>query len=163
DLEVEVTSVADGREALEALLERPYSVVITDLKMPHVSGMELIEEVQKRRLPLAVIVTTGYGSIADALRAMRLGASGFLTKPIDLDYLRLVVERALRERALQDEVVALREQLQERHSFQNVLSKNPRMHDVFELISHIAPTTTTVLLEGETGTGKDQVARAIHF
>jgi len=162
DSGVDITTVSDGREALSALIERPYSLVITDLKMPHVSGMELIEEVQKRRLPVSVIVTTGYGSIADAVHAMQLGATDFLTKPIDIDHLRLVVQRALRERALQDEVVSLREQLQQRHSFQNILSKNRRMHEIFELISHVAPTPATVLLEGETGTGKDQVARSIH-
>jgi DNA-binding NtrC family response regulator len=162
DSGVEVTIASDGREALAALIERPYSVIITDLKMPRVSGMELIEEVKKRRLPVSVIVTTGYGSIADAVQAMQLGATDFLTKPIDVDHLRLVVQRALRERALQDEVVSLREQLQQRHSFQNILSKNRRMHEIFELISHVAPTLATVLLEGETGTGKDQAARAIH-
>jgi DNA-binding NtrC family response regulator len=162
DAAVAVTTASDGREALEALIERPYSIVITDLKMPRVNGMALIEEVQKRRLPVSVIVTTGFGSIADAVQAMRLGATDFLTKPIDIDYLKLVVKRALRERALLDEVAALREQLQERHSFQNVLSKNQRMHEVFELISYVAPTGSTVVLEGETGTGKDQVATAIH-
>jgi two-component system, NtrC family, response regulator AtoC len=132
------------------------------LKMPRVSGMELIAEVQKRRLPVSVIVTTGFGSIGDAVQAMRLGATDFLTKPIDLDHLRLVVQRALRERALQDEVTALREQLQERHAFYNMLSKNSRMHDVFELIGHVAATQSTVLIEGETGTGKEEIARAIH-
>src|SRR5205085_2064061 len=92
----------------------------------------------------------------------RLGAYDFITKPIDFQHLRLVVQRALRERTLQDEVVYLREQLQSRYSFQNILSKNPRMHQVFELISNLAHTTTTVLIEGETGTGKELVARAIH-
>src|SRR5262249_54476458 len=80
----------------------------------------------------------------------------------DLQHLRLVVQRALRERQLLDEVVYLREQLQDRYSFHNILSKNPRMHKIFELISNVAHTTTTVLVEGETGTGKEQVARAIH-
>src|SRR5262249_5354999 len=77
-----VDIVRDGREALAALTERSYSIVLTDLKMPHVDGMQLIEEVQKRRLPVAIIVTTGYGSIDEAVRAMRLGAVDFLTKPI---------------------------------------------------------------------------------
>jgi DNA-binding NtrC family response regulator len=158
-----VDAVGNGSEALEALLERPYSIVVTDLKMPGVSGMELLEEVQKRRLPVAVIVTTGYGSISEAVQAIRLGAADFLTKPIEIDHLRLVIDRALRERALLDEVATLREQLQDRHSFHSILSKDPQMHSIFELIGHVAQTATTVLIEGETGTGKEQVARAIHF
>lgn len=157
-----VETVGDGGEALEALIERPYSVVVTDLKMPKVSGMELIEEVKRRRLPVTVIVTTGYGSIDEAVQAMRLGATDFLTKPIDIEHLRLVLRRALRERELLDEVVALREQLEGRYSFHNILSKSPRMHAIFELIGHVAQTVSTVLIEGETGTGKEQVARAIH-
>jgi DNA-binding NtrC family response regulator len=159
---VQVDTTGDGLEALQALIERNYSLVITDLKMPRLSGMQLIEEVQQRRLPVSVIVTTGYGSIDEAVQAMRLGATDFLTKPIDIQHLRLVVQRALRERSLQDEVMQLREQLQTRFSFHNILSKNPRMHAVFELISKVAQTATTVLIEGETGTGKEQVARAIH-
>jgi two-component system response regulator AtoC len=161
-LNVIVDTVADGSQALTALIEQPYSIVVTDLKMPKVSGMELIEEVQKRRLPVSVIVATGYGSVDEAVLAMRLGATDFLTKPIDIDHLRLVLARALRERELQDEVTALREGLHDRYRFNNMLSKSPLMHAVFELIGHVAQTTTTVLIEGETGTGKEEVARAIH-
>jgi DNA-binding NtrC family response regulator len=162
DLGVAVDTVGDGKEALEALIGRPYSVVVTDLRMPHVSGMELIEEVQKRRLPVMVIVTTGYGSIDDAVQAMRLGAADFLTKPIGIEHLKLILRRALRERELQDEVAALRQRLQDRYSFRDILSKSPRMHEIFELIGLVAQSTSTVLIEGETGTGKEQVARAIH-
>jgi DNA-binding NtrC family response regulator len=161
-LAVSVDTVADGSQALEALLERPYSVLISDLKMPNVTGMQLIEEIQTRRLPVTVIVTTGYGSIDEAVRAMRLGAYDFLTKPPDPQHLCLILQRALRERTLLDEVASLREQLQGRHAFQHVLSKNPRMYQIFELITHIAETTSTVLIEGETGTGKEMIARAIH-
>jgi DNA-binding NtrC family response regulator len=157
-----VDTTGDGAEALERLLEHNYSIVITDLKMPHLSGMQLIEEVQKRRLPVTIIVTTGFGSVDEAVQAMRLGAYDFLTKPIEIQHLRLVVQRALRERTLLDEVTMLREQLQNRFSFHDILSKSPRMHAVFELISRVAQTSTTVLIEGETGTGKEQVARAIH-
>jgi DNA-binding NtrC family response regulator len=162
DSGIQVDTVADGTEALEALVEHNYSLVLTDLKMPRVDGMQLIEEVQRRRLPVTVIVTTGHGSIDEAVQAMRMGAYDFLTKPIDFQHLRLVVQRALRERTLQDEVAQLREQLQKRYSFHNILSKNPRMHQVFELINNVGQSTTTVLIEGETGTGKEQVARAIH-
>src|SRR5437763_6519983 len=163
DQKVKVDTTSDGMEALEALVNNNYSILLTDLKMPHLNGMQLIEEVQKRRLPVTVIVMTGYGSIDEAVHAMRLGAYDFLTKPVDPKQLSLVVQRALRERQLQDEVMHLREQLQSRYSFHNILSKNPRMHAVFELISNVAHTTSTVLIEGETGTGKEQVARAIHL
>jgi len=161
-LEVEVDTVNDGNQALEALSERPYSVMLTDLRMPRVSGMQLIEEVNSRRLPVTVIVTTGFGKIDEAVRAMQMGAYEFLTKPVDPEHLCLLVQRALRERSLQDEVSSLRRQLHDQHRFLNVLSKNPRMLEIFELITHIARTNATVLIEGETGTGKEQIARAIH-
>jgi DNA-binding NtrC family response regulator len=93
---------------------------------------------------------------------MRLGAYDFLTKPIDIDNLRLVIQRALRECALRDELAYLRQQLQTRFCFQNILSKNPQMHALFELIGNLSHTNATVLIEGETGTGKEQIARAIH-
>lgn len=160
DLEVDVCE--DGSKALTMLAERAYSLVITDLRMPRVDGMKLIHEIQNRKLPSTVIVTTGHGSIPDAVEAMRTGAYDFLTKGTDPQHLVLIVKRALRERALLDEVAALREQLHGKHTFQNVLSKSPKMHDVFELIGHIADTTSTVLIIGETGTGKEQIARAIH-
>ncbi len=161
-LKAPVDVAADGAQGLQMLLERPYSVVITDLRMPRLDGMRLIEEVQARHIPVTVIVTTGHGSVNQAVQAMRLGAYDFLTKPADPQHLVLLVQRALRERNLLDEVVALRARLQGAHSFQNVLSKNPRMLEIFELIGHMAATTTTVLIEGETGTGKEQIARAIH-
>ena len=161
-LKIEVDTAEDGDQGLKMLLERPYSLVITDLRMPKVSGMKMIEEIQSRRLPVTIIVTTGHGSIRDAVEAMRLGAYDFLIKPPDPQHLCLLVKRALRERSLLDEVNALRNQLHGKHSFQNVLSKSPRMVDVFELIAHIADTNSTVLILGETGTGKEMVARAIH-
>jgi DNA-binding NtrC family response regulator len=162
DLAVAVDLAANGREALEALKERPYSLVLTDLRMPGIGGMELIEEVKKRQLPVTIIVTTGHGSVDEAVQAMKLGATDFLTKPIDLDHLRHVIQRALRERTLQDEVAALRDQLNARYSFNNILSKSSGMHAIFELIGNVAQTTSTVLIEGETGTGKEMAARAIH-
>ncbi len=161
---LQVDTASDGVEALDALLNNNYSVLITDLRMPRQTGMQIIEEVQKRHLPVTAIVMTGHGSIEEAVHAMRLGAYDFLTKPIDPQALRLTVQRALRERALRDEVLYLREQLQQqdRCAFQDILSKNPRMHQIFELISNLGHTTSTVLIEGETGTGKEIVARAIH-
>jgi DNA-binding NtrC family response regulator len=161
-LKLEVDTAEDGAKALAMLGERTYSLVITDLRMPKLDGMKLIREIQDRRLPCTVIVTTGHGSVPDAVEAMRMGAYDFLLKPPDPQRLILLVQRALKERRLQDEVTALREQVHGRYSFLNVLSKSPKMHEVFDLITQIADTTATVLVIGETGTGKEQVARAVH-
>ncbi len=161
-LGLDVDVAEDGAQGLEKLRAKQYSVLITDLRMPKLSGMKLIEAVIAERIPTTVIVTTGHGSVKDAVEAMRMGAYDFVTKPADPQHMVLLVKRALQARSLQDEVIALREQLQDRHAFQNVLSKSPRMHDVFDLVSQIADTTSTVLIRGETGTGKEQLARAIH-
>ncbi|MBY0458571.1 MAG: sigma-54 dependent transcriptional regulator, partial [Gemmataceae bacterium] len=161
-LGLQVDVAEDGAAGLAMLKARPYSLVITDLRMPKMGGMKLIEAVQAERLPVTVIVTTGHGNVKDAVDAMRMGVYDFLTKPPDPQHLQLVVQRALRDRTLQDEVAALRRELGDRHAFQNVLSRSPRMHDLFELIGHVAGTNSTVLIRGETGTGKEQIARAIH-
>lgn len=161
-LKLEVDVAEDGQQGLKMLEAKPYSVVVTDLRMPKMTGRQLMDEIQNRKLPVTVIVTTGHGSIPDAVQAMRMGAYDFLTKPADPQHLSLLVKRALEERSLRDEIIALREELQNKHSFKNVLSKSNKMLEIFELIGHVASTTTTVLIQGETGTGKEQLARAIH-
>lgn len=161
-LKLDVDAARDGTEALQMLAARPYSIVITDLRMPKLSGMQLIEEMKKRGHQVTAIVTTGHGGVTDAVQAMRDGAYDFLTKPVDPQHLSLLVQRALRERTLIDEVTALREQLGERFSFRNVLSKSQRMMAVFDLISRVAETQSTVLITGETGTGKEMIAQALH-
>ena len=161
-LGVEVDVAEDGAVGLKMLEARAYSLVITDLRMPKLGGMKLIESITAKKLPVTIVVTTGHGSIADAVEAMRMGAYDFLPKPADPQHLCLLVQRALRERALQDEVASLRSQLLKTPAFKGVLSKSPRMTEVFELIANIAHTTSTVLILGETGTGKEQIARAIH-
>jgi DNA-binding NtrC family response regulator len=160
----QVDTTGDGRSALEmvASATQPYHVFLTDLRMPGLDGMKLVEEVSQRKLPVAVIVMTGYATFETAVEAMKKGAVDYLPKPVDPDHLRHVIDRAMRERGLRDEVVQLRERLLNEEQFQNVLSKSPRMHAVFELIKNVATTTSTVLIEGETGTGKEVIARAIH-
>src|ERR1700694_4967761 len=111
-LPVCVDTAADGKEALKAITQRSYSILVTDLKMPHVTGMQLIQEVQERRLPVTIIVLTAHGSIDEAVQAMQLGAYNFLTKPPNTKHLCLIVLRALQQRTLLDEVTSLREQLQ---------------------------------------------------
>ena len=161
--ELSVDAVSSGQEALTALAATDYSVLITDLRMPGMGGMELIREVAQRRVLVTTIVTTSFGSIERVVEAMRLGAYDFLTKPIDPTQLKIVMDRALIKRSLQDEVLQLRQQLKENYSFHNIISKNPEMHKIFQLIRHIGGTKSTVLIEGETGTGKELIAKAVHF
>ncbi len=162
--ELDIKTVGDGKRALKTLTESdvPFSIFLTDLKMPELDGLEVLDEIRKRNLPVSTIVMTAFGSIEQAVEAMKNGAIDFLVKPVDPDHLRMVMQRALRERELQDEVLHLREQLEDRFSFRNIVSKSPKMHALFELISNIAHTNTTVLIEGATGTGKEMVAQAIH-
>ncbi len=152
----------NGKMALENIQKQNYSIVLTDLRMPEMDGIDLLKRIEEHNLPVTVIVMTAFGNVKDAVEAMRLGAYDFLSKPIDINHLRLVLRRALRERELQDEVSLLREQLQKRYSFHNVLSKSTQMHQIFETITNLSHTNTTVLIEGETGTGKEQLGRAIH-
>src|SRR4051812_26772200 len=161
--ELSVDAVSNGQEALTALAATDYSVLITDLRMPGMGGMDLIREVAQRRVMVTTIVTTSFGSIERVVEAMRLGAYDFLTKPIDPTQLKIVMDRALTKRALQDEVLQLRQQLKENYSFHNIISKNPEMHKIFQLIRHIGGTKSTVLIEGETGTGKELIAKAVHY
>lgn len=158
-----VEVVESGQDALEALSSDDYSVLMTDLRMPGMGGMDLLRAISERRMTVTVIVTTAFGSIDRVVEAMRLGASDFLTKPIDPTYLKIVMDRVLKKRELQDEVLSLRQKLKENFAFHSIISKNKRMHEIFELIRHIAGTKSTVLIEGETGTGKELIAKAIHY
>ncbi len=161
-LKVEVDTANDGQQALKMLKDRHYSVVVTDLRMPKMSGMQLIEEMKKKDISATAIVISGHGTIADAVSAMQQGAYDFLTKPVDPKHLCLLVERALKERGLRDEVIALRQELGDRFAFRKVLSRSSRMADIFAIISQVADTMATVLIIGETGTGKEMIAQAVH-
>src|SRR4051794_22260233 len=134
-LGLEVDVAVDGNQALQMLEQRPYSILVTDLRMPKLGGLKLMEQIVDKRIPVTVIVTTGHGGVDDAVQAMRMGAYDFLTKPADPQHLVLMVQRALGERQLRDEVAALRQQVNGRTSFQNVLSKNSKMMDVFDQVA----------------------------
>jgi two-component system, NtrC family, response regulator AtoC len=153
----------DGTEALEWLVEGHFSLALVDLCLPGIDGLELIRELRQRELPVTVVVMTGHASIDSAVEAMKLGAYDYLTKPIDPFSLELLVEQALKDRTLQDEVAVLRQGLQERYSFHHLLGKSPRMRDIFARVARVATSNCTVLITGETGTGKELVAQAIHF
>jgi DNA-binding NtrC family response regulator len=158
----EVETAGDGRSALDSLRDRSFHLVITDLRMPDVSGMELLQSVRAEKLPLGVIVLTGHGDTQVALEAMKAGADDFVTKPYEPDHLRFLIRRILERRRLIDELEGLRKQMRADYSFHNMVSKSPKMRKVFDLIEQVGPLGSTVLIHGETGTGKELVAQAIH-
>ncbi len=158
----EVEVAASASEALKLLQTQSVHLMITDLYMPSVGGLKLLNEVRERGLPLGVILLTAYGETEVALEAMKAGADDFVSKPIDPDRFRLLVDRTLRRRRLLDELLELQQQISESYSFHNMLSKSPKMRKVFDLIEQVGPLGSTVLIQGETGTGKELVARAVH-
>jgi DNA-binding NtrC family response regulator len=158
----EVETLGDPRQALERLRTRQFQLLITDYRMPDLSGMDLLAAVRSEGLPCGVILLTAYGDIALVRAVMKAGADDFLTKPFELDRLRLVVARTLEARALHDELEQLRQDLRREYRFHDMVSKSPKMRRVFDLIKQVGPLGSTVLIQGETGTGKELVARAVH-
>ncbi len=151
-----------GRQGLEAALQGNYDVVLLDMKLRDMNGMEILETVRKQRPDVYVIVITGYSTVQSAIAAMKLGAFDYLAKPFSDDELILSVERAIEKKRLVEENMVLRKELRGRYGFSNIVGKNPKIIDVFERIRKVAPTDCTVLINGENGTGKELVARAIH-
>ncbi len=158
----EVGTAADGQSAWDELRANKYHLVITDLRMPELSGLELLAKVRAERLPVGVIVLTAFGDPTEALQAMKDGADDFITKPYDPEQLRFLVKRILDRRELIDELEMLRTHSSEGHRCHMMVSKSPKLRKVFKLIEQIGPVGSTVLIQGETGTGKELVARAIH-
>jgi DNA-binding NtrC family response regulator len=153
----------DGAEALRKVDAAPYDVILLDIMMPKIDGIEVLQRVKEAHPEVEVIMVTGLAQIDTAVRAMKLGAFDYLPKPFDPDELRLVVQRALERRRLLEENLQLRTEVGARYRFENIVGASPRMQEMFRLIARCAPTNSTVLLVGESGTGKELVARAIHY
>ena len=158
----EVTWRTSATEALAILLERDFDVVVTDLNMPGTNGIELCERVVANRPDIPVVVITAFGSLDAATAAIRAGAYDFITKPFDLDALRLTLDRALQHRRLRDEVKRLQQVVTCTQGFGEILGTSQPMRRVFDLVSRAAESDTTVLVTGESGTGKELIARALH-
>jgi two-component system NtrC family response regulator len=158
-----VITAADGRSGLEAYQRQPVDVVLTDIRMPGMEGIELLARLKAMQPELPVIMLTAFGTIDSAVEAMRLGAFDYLTKPFSRDQLRASVRKALEVAELRNENRQLREVVSERFSFANMIAGSRAMRAVSDTASRVAQTDTTVLLAGESGTGKELLARAIHF
>ncbi len=157
-----VATAACGAEALEWVRSGAVTLVLTDQQMPRMSGLELLRALRELRPQLPVVMVTGYGTVESAVDAMRAGAADFIQKPFSPEELLLVVRRVLRHQELIEEVRSLRERAGDPYRFEHILGKSPRMLEIFEMIRNLADLDTTVLITGETGTGKELVAHAIH-
>ncbi|MBX3728340.1 MAG: sigma-54-dependent Fis family transcriptional regulator [Candidatus Sumerlaeia bacterium] len=158
----EVRTASNGHQALAALDEYPAEVVLTDLKMPGMDGDELLREVKSRQPDSIVIMMTAHATVKSAVESMKAGAYDYIMKPFDNDELRLIIERALHHRDLVTENRALRAELGVRFQPGNIIGDSSAMQQVLELIDRVGPTKATVLITGESGVGKELVARAIH-
>jgi len=155
-----VKAVGTAEEGLKLAGET--DLVLTDLKLPGMDGLALLEKLHAQNAHLPVIVMSAFGTVEIAVEAMKKGAVDFLPKPFSLDHLTVVVEKALEVRKLRDENRELREALGQRYQFENIIGKSSPMQEIFATITRVAPTRATVLLAGESGVGKDMIARAIH-
>ena len=159
--EVEIS--ASGEEAMEKFPSQSFDVILLDLLMPGMDGIEVLRRIKKVDPLAPVIIITAYGSVESAISAMKIGALDYVQKPFKHDDLLLAIEKAIERKRLQDENIRLKDELHKRYGFANIIGKSQAMKSVFELVKAAAPTRSTILLQGESGTGKELVARAIHL
>ena len=157
-----VETAASGFEAMEKLERISFDILFVDIKMPKMSGLELLGKVKEEYPDTSVVIITAYGSIGSAVSAMKMGASDYLLKPFKPDQITLVLEKIISERDLADKYRYVKGLLEEKTRFENIIGQSPAMQPVFDLIPEIAKSDSSVLITGETGTGKELVAKAIH-
>ena len=155
-------SAGDAETGLKLLGENPVDLVLTDFRLPGMNGLEFLQAAKRINVALPVVVMTAYGSVETAVEAMKAGASDYVLKPFSLDELVLVIRKELDSQRLRDENRTLREELGRRYEYENIVAHSAKMQAVQALVERVAPTSATVLLGGESGVGKDMIARAIH-
>ena len=158
----QVEAAENGTLALEKIRQSPFQVVLLDLKMPGMDGIQVLTELKKDFPDIEVIIMTAYGSVNTAVEAIKAGAYDYIVKPFDPEEVALLIKKILEHKNLILENILLRQQLEERYEFEDLIGKGAAMQQVFELIRNVAPTQATVLITGESGTGKELVAKAIH-
>jgi two-component system response regulator HydG len=164
DAGYDAVTAGDGVEALASFADRPADLVVTDLKMPNMDGMQLLAKLREQSPDVPIIVATAFGDVDSAVSAMRAGAADFITKPIDLDVLLVDIERALQQRDLRSEAEHLRRQLRSKNGegLEGLTGTSPAMQKVYRVARQVAPSKATILITGESGTGKGELAKAIH-
>ncbi len=160
----QILEAADGREGLRKAIEGEVDVVVSDMKMPEMDGLEMLEKLKREKPDIEVIMVTAFGTIETAVTAMKNGAYNFIEKPIrDLGEIRELVRKALEKRNLVKENIALRRQLRDKYRFDSIIGNSPKIAEIFQVVAQVAPTQATVLITGESGTGKELIANAIHY
>lgn len=157
------TAVADGGAAIEELKERSYDILISDLKMPHSDGIEVLEEALKRSSDTLTIIITAHATVETAIQALRKGAADYILKPLDFDEVILRIENLLKQKKLVQENKYLREQIDQEFNFNHIIGESKSMKEVYRMVKRVSDVNSNVLITGPSGTGKELVARAIHF
>ena len=158
----EIHKAGDGQEAMSLVEERFYDLILMDIRMRKVGGIEALKKIKEMSPGIPIIIMTAYASVDTAVDALKSGAYDYLTKPLDIEELRILVKKALHHRKLEQENVYLKERLRDRFDFSNIIGRSPAMQELFETIALVAPSEATVLIAGESGTGKELIANAIH-
>jgi DNA-binding NtrC family response regulator len=159
----EVEIALSGKEAFEEMKANPFDIVITDLKMPGIDGMEVLSTFRREYPDSIIIMITGFSTVETAVEAMKLGAFDYIPKPFTPDEVTIVVKKAIEKKSLLLENIYLRQELQEKYGFHNIVGKSKKMQEIYRIIAKVAITDSTVLITGQSGTGKELIARAIHF
>lgn len=152
-----------GNEALDLIEAEHFDIVITDMKLPDISGFSIIEKVKKENIDIAVVMITAFSSIQTAIDAMKKGADDYLTKPVNIEELELILKKILERRLLILQNKELKQKLKDKYNFSGIIGNTPEIQLIFKTITEIAPTAATVLIYGDTGTGKELIANAIHY
>lgn len=158
----EVTCTESGKTSLEKLKKESFDLIISDIKMPDISGIDLLKKIKAISPEIPVIMITAFASANDAVEAMKLGAEDYVTKPFSLDELKIIIDRAIYKTNMEKENIQLKSRLTDKEKFENIVGKNQKMLDIFEMVDTISKTDSSVLISGESGTGKELIARAIH-
>ncbi|HLP48011.1 MAG TPA: sigma-54 dependent transcriptional regulator, partial [Candidatus Kapabacteria bacterium] len=158
----DVTCTDSGKTSLEKLKKESFDLIISDIKMPDINGIDLLKKIKSITPEIPVIMITAYASANDAVEAMKLGAEDYVTKPFNLDELKIIIDRAIYKTNIEKENIELKSRLTDKEKFENIVGKNQKMLDIFEMIDNISHTDSSILISGESGTGKELIARAIH-